>query len=172
MVTTLNPIQTNILGATLIELLNGELSDETIAAVDSIKREDVPGPLKNLVGWMHGMTTQPELRESCITSLVDEIRIASIEVLEKRREHPNAIGVDWISMYAFLQHILEGSDPETSLRANLNAGILPEVEKAPAWAAPLIHQAQASSGDDQELTLELLNILEKIIQKRRAELSK
>lgn len=172
MVTTLNPIQTNILGATLIELLNGELSDETIAAVDSIKREDVPEPLKNLVGWIHGMTTQPELRESCITSLVDEIRIASIEVLEKRREHPNAIGVDWISMYAFLQHILEGSDPETSLRANIDAGILPEVEKAPAWAGPLIQHAQASSDDDKDLTLELLNILEKIIQKRRAELSK
>jgi hypothetical protein len=172
MVTTLNPIQTNILGATLIELLNGELSDETIAAVDSIRREDVPEPLKNLVGWMHGMTTQPELRESCITSLVDEIRIASIGVLEKRREHPNAIGVDWISMYTLLQHILEGSDPETSLRANIDAGILPEVEKAPAWAELLIQHAQASSDDDQELTLELLNILEKIIQKRRAELSK
>src|SRR5574339_41868 len=86
MVNNLSPNQTKILGAALIELLNGQLSDETIAAVDSIKREDVPEPLNNLVGWMHGMTTQPELRESCITSLIDEIRIASIEALEKRKE--------------------------------------------------------------------------------------
>ncbi|HEX2993945.1 MAG TPA: hypothetical protein VHP14_03940 [Anaerolineales bacterium] len=172
MVTTLNPIQTNILGATLIELLNGELSDETIAAVDSIKREDIPEPLRNLVGWIHGMTTQPELRESNITSLIDEIRVASIEVLEKRREHPNAIGVDWISMYALLQHILGGSNPDTSLRANINAGMLPKTEQAPGWAKPLIQHAQASPGDDQQLTLELLDVLENIIRKRRAELTK
>lgn len=171
MVTTLNPIQTNILGATLIELLSGELSDETIAAVDSIKREDVPEPLNNLVGWMHGMSTQPELRESCITSLIDEIRIASIEVLEKRREHPNAIGVDWISMYILLQHLLEGGAPDTSLRANVDAGILPELEKVPAWARPLIEYTQSSSGDDRELTLGLLDILENIIRKRREQLS-
>lgn len=170
MVTTLSPIQTNILGAALIELLNGELSDETIAAVDSIKREDVPGPLNNLVGWMHGMTTQPELRASCITNLVDEIRLASIEVLEQRMGHPTAIGVDWISMYGFLQHILEGKDPDTSLRANIDAGMLPEVEKAPAWSKPLIEYAQASSGDDRELTLGLLDILENIIKKRKEEL--
>jgi hypothetical protein len=170
MVTTLSPIQTNILGAALVELLSGELSDETIAAVDSIKREDVPEPINNLVGWMHGMTTQPELRESCITSLIDEIRIASIEVLEKRSDHPTAIGVDWISMYGFLQHILEGGDPDTSLRANIDAGILPEVEKAPAWAKSLIEYAKASSGDDRELTLGLLDTLENIIKRRREQL--
>ena len=172
MVTTLSPNQTNILGAALIELLNGQLSDETIAAVDSIKREDVPAPLNNLVGWMHGMTTQAELRESCITSLIDEIRIASIEALEKRREHPNAVGVDWISMYIFLQHILEGGAPDdTSLRANVDAGILPKLEKAPAWARPLIQHAQSSSGDDRKLTLGLLDILENIIKKRKEQLS-
>ena len=171
MVTTLSPNQTNILGAALIELLSGQLSDETIAAVDSIKREDVPEPLNNLVGWMHGMTTESELRDSCITSLIDEIRIASIEALEKRREHPNAIGVDWISMYTFLQHLLEGGAPDTSLRANVDAGILPELKKAPAWARPLIQYAQSSSGDDRELTLGLLDILENIIKKRKEQLS-
>jgi len=91
--------------------------------------------------------------------------------LEKRREDPNAIGVDWISIYTFLQHIVEGGDPDTSLRANIDAGILPEVQKAPAWARPLIQYAQASSGDDRELTLGLLDILENIIKKRKEQLS-
>src|ERR1041385_3397285 len=87
-VATLTALQTTIIGAAIVELLNGELTDETIAAVDSIKREDVPEPLNNMVGWMHGMSTYQPLRESQITSLISEIRSAATEVLEKRTGNP------------------------------------------------------------------------------------
>jgi hypothetical protein len=53
----------------------------------------------------------------------------------------------------------------------VDAGILPEAEKAPTWAKPLIEYAQSSSGDDRELTLGLLDVLEHIIKKRKEQLS-
>ena len=55
--------QKQILGAAIVDLLNGELTDETIAAIDSLKREDVPAPLSDLVGMIHGMTTLPRMRQ-------------------------------------------------------------------------------------------------------------
>lgn len=62
MAVNLKTIQNQMLGAMLVELLNGELSDETVAAIDSIKREDVQGPLNNIVGMIHHMSTEPHLR--------------------------------------------------------------------------------------------------------------
>ena len=170
MAVSLKIIQNQILGAALVELLNGQLSDETIAAIDSIKREDVSGPLNDLVGWIHGMTTQPELRESCITSLIDEIRIAAIQVLEERWEHPTALGTAWVLMYELLKDLLEGSDPD-ELVQGVDKDMLPEIEQAPAWAQPLIQHAQNSPKEGKELTLELLDVLEDIIRKRREQLS-
>lgn len=170
MAVSLKIIQNQILGAALVELLNGQLSDETIAAIDSIKREDVSGPLNNLVGLIHGMTTQPELRESSITSLIDEIRIAAIQALEKRWEHPTALGTAWIVMYELLKDLLEGSDPD-ELVQGVDKEMLPEIEQVPAWAQPLIQHAQNSTKEGKELTLELLDVLEDIIKKRREQLS-
>ena len=170
MAVSLKIIQNQILGAALVELLNGQLSDETIAAIDSIKREDVSGPLNDLVGWIHGMTTQPELRESCITSLIDEIRIAAIGALEPRWEHPTALGTAWIVMYELLKDLLEGSDPD-ELVQGVDKDMLPELHQAPGWARPLIAHAQSSTAEGKKLTIALLDVLEDMIRKRREQLS-
>ncbi len=173
MATALSPIQTQILGATILELLNGELSDETIAAVDSLKREDIPTPLNNLVGMIHGMSTMPELRQSIVGMLLDEIRSASTELLEEKYwELPDPRSSAWDRMYLLLQDILQGSDPDVDLRENIQVGILPKREQMPGWAVQLIDHAEDSTASGKRLTLELLDVLENIIQKRRAELTK
>ena len=166
----LNAEDHRIIGQLLFETLSGEISQETWDATYKLGDPlQIPQPYGHLIGYTQGYALS---NKELAHDLQEEVRGVCIQLLEERWEHPDARSINWISMYAFLQHILEGSDPETSLRANIDAGILPEVEKAPAWAGPLIQHAQASSDDDKELTLELLGVLENIIQKRRAELSK
>jgi hypothetical protein len=88
MVATLKPIHAQILGATVIELLHGQLSDETINAVDSINRDDVPEPLDHVVGFMHGMTNDPDDRQECISMLLSEIADIAQEAMNKIQGKP------------------------------------------------------------------------------------
>src|ERR1041384_6010962 len=149
MVATLTALQTTILGAAIVGLLNGELTDETIAAVDSIKREDVPEPLNNMVGWMHGMSTYQPLRESQITSLISEIRSAATEVLEKRTGHP----VQWNTLYNILEQIMEGGDYNIRGNADMFAEAdLDIIDRNPAWAKPLLQHIRNSTAQGDELT--------------------
>ena len=76
-------IQTSVIGVALVEILNGELSDETIAAIDAIKRDDIPHPLNHIVGYIQGMNMDPNLRRSIVRDLNDEIRIIAEEQKEK-----------------------------------------------------------------------------------------
>ena len=161
--------EVSLIGKLLFEILAGNINQETWDALYGLgDLREIPQPCGHLISYAQGYALDGI---SLAHDLQDELRIIGMELTEPRREYPNAIGVDWISMYTFLQHILEGGDPDTSLRANIDAGILPEVEKAPAWARPLIQYAQASSGDDRELSLGLLDILENIIKKRKEQLS-
>ena len=73
MAVNIKSTQNQILGAALVELINGQLSDETIAAVDNIQRQDVPEPLRDVVSYMHGMSTMPELRHSIVKDLLREL---------------------------------------------------------------------------------------------------
>jgi len=73
MTTTLTPPPAQILGAAIVGLLDGQLSDATIAAVDNIQRQDVPEPLRDVVSYMHGMSTMPELRHSIVKDLLREL---------------------------------------------------------------------------------------------------
>src|ERR1700752_4292309 len=67
-------ISTNvIIGMALVEILNGELTDQTIAAFCWINYQEVPPPLNHLVGYIQGMNTDPTVRASQITSLMAEI---------------------------------------------------------------------------------------------------
>jgi len=140
--------QTHILGAAIIGLLNGELTDETIAAVDTLKRADMPEPFNNMVGFMHGMRTHPLLREGIITSLLVEIRGAATKVLETRYKHPNPLSGDWIVMYGILEAVLEGGDRDLRAEADLcaEAGLeSPRIDHIPAWARPLVQHINNST---------------------------
>ena len=70
---TTTPTTQSVINTLLTELLNGQLSDETIAAVDRIQRSDVPEPLRDVVGYMHGMSMMPELRHSIVKDLLREL---------------------------------------------------------------------------------------------------
>jgi hypothetical protein len=73
-----------IIGMALVEILNGELSDQTIAAVGSINYQEVPPPLNHLVGYIQGMNTDPAMRASQIISLMAEIATIAKEEREDR----------------------------------------------------------------------------------------
>jgi hypothetical protein len=121
------------------------------------------------------MSTHPPLREGIITDLIGEIRSAAVEVLDKRTQHPNAISADWIVMYGILEKIMEGGDRDLRAEADIMAEVgleSPELDHIPAWARPLAEHIQKSTTRGDELSLELLDVLEAQIQKRRAELTK
>jgi hypothetical protein len=165
--------QANILGAAIVELLNGKLTDETIAAVDTINRDDVPEPLNTMVGYMHGMSTHEPLRESQITSLLEEIRGMATEALEARVQHPSPISTEWTTLYTVLGAMLDGGDYDLRGTADImaEAGLeLVNPDRVPEWARPLAEHINTSTTQGDELNLELLDILEAQIQKRRAEL--
>jgi hypothetical protein len=84
---TTTPTTQSVINTLLTELLNGELTDETIAAVDSISSRDVPLPLRDVVGFMHGMSMLPAFRYSIINSLLIELASGCEELAKQRAEN-------------------------------------------------------------------------------------
>lgn len=76
--------QKQILGALLFELMIGQLTDETIALVDTLDRNDVPSVFNEMVGFMHGMSTEPHLRYTVITHLVRELAGEASQLADER----------------------------------------------------------------------------------------
>jgi hypothetical protein len=76
--------QKQILGTLLFELMTGEVTDETIALVDTLDREEVPPTFHEIVGYMHGMTTEPYLRYTVTTHLVRELAGEASQLAEDR----------------------------------------------------------------------------------------
>ena len=165
MATTLTTLQTQIIGTAIAEILSGELSDETISAIDSLKRENVPAPLEHLVAWIQGMNMAPDMRQSIITDLMGEISQIAQEEKEKRTGPPSNA---WAGMNYFLFEILE--DKRADLTRE-DIALLPDRDEVPGWAVSLIDYAQGTSAEDRELTIGLLKILENIIKERKEELS-
>jgi hypothetical protein len=67
------------LGAALVEVLIGDLTDETIAAVDNIQSSEVPVHLRDIVNFIHGMSTHPIVRESASRHVLGELFAAAEE---------------------------------------------------------------------------------------------
>jgi hypothetical protein len=165
MAAPLTTVQTQIIGTAIAEILSGELSDETIYAINSLKRENIPAPLDHLVAWIQGMNMAPDIRQSIITDLMGEIaQIAQDEKEKRTGPSSNA----WAGMNYFLFEILE--DKGAALTRE-DVTLLPDRDEAPGWAVPLIDYAQGTSAEGKEMTLGLLNILEDIIKERKEELS-
>jgi hypothetical protein len=79
-----------IIGMALVEILNGELTDQTIAAVGSINYQEIPPPLNHLVEYIQSMNTDPAMRASQIASLMAEITtIAKEERNNRLAEKPS-----------------------------------------------------------------------------------
>lgn len=165
MAASLTTVQTQIIGTAIAEILSGELSDETIYAINSLKRENIPAPLDHLVAWIQGMNMAPDMRQSIITDLIGEIaEIAQEEKEQRIGPSSNA----WAAMNYFLFEILESKRADLT-RADVT--LLPDRDEAPGWAVPLIDYAQGTSAEGKEMLLGLLHIIEDIIKERKEELS-
>jgi len=57
----------------LVEILNGKLSDQTLALVVAINRDDVPPPLDHLVGLLQNSSIAPKDRDWLIKASIKEI---------------------------------------------------------------------------------------------------
>ena len=122
---------------------------------------------------IHGMSTFGDVRQGNIGMMIDEIRIAAVEQLETRNDLRGAIRTEWIMLYSILKKIMDGSEFDIRGTANVlaEAGLeLAEIDHSPAWTRPLLNHIKNSTSQGDELILELLNVLEAHIQKRRAEL--
>ena len=67
------------LGAALVEVLTGSLTDETIAMVDSIQPTEVPQYLRDIVNAIQGMSLSPIVRESVSRHILGELYAAAEE---------------------------------------------------------------------------------------------
>ena len=67
------------LGAAFVEVLNGNITDETIAAVDNIRKEDVPPNLVDVYHAIRGMSAHSVVRESVSRHILGEFYAAAEE---------------------------------------------------------------------------------------------
>jgi hypothetical protein len=164
MATTLTPIQTQIIGTAIAEILSGDLSDETIYAIDSLKQENIAAPLDHLIAWIQGMNMDPNMRQSIISDLMGEIAQIAQEEKEKRT---GASSNAWAAINYLLFEMLESNNADLTRE---DIALLPDPEEAPGWAAPLISHARSTSANGKDLTIELLDILKNIIKERKEKL--
>ena len=72
------------LGAALVEVLTGNLTDETIRAVDGIQKGDVPANLVDVLHAIQGMSLSPTVRESASRNVLGEFSAAAKDALQER----------------------------------------------------------------------------------------
>lgn len=72
-----------VLGRLLMDIVHGDLTDETIAMVDRIDLDDLALPLHHLVFYVQGVSMAPFMRRSINRDLLDELRIITLEQMEK-----------------------------------------------------------------------------------------
>jgi hypothetical protein len=72
-----------VLGRLLMDIVHGDLTDETIGMVDRIDLDDLALPMHHLVAYVQGMNIAPYMRASFNRDLLDELRIITLEQIEK-----------------------------------------------------------------------------------------
>lgn len=72
------------LGAALVEVLTGNLTDETIAAVRDIQKSDVPVNLVDVLHAIQTMSTHAIVRESASRNVLGELSAAANDALQGR----------------------------------------------------------------------------------------
>jgi hypothetical protein len=74
--------QEAILGRLLMDIVHGDLTDETIELVYQVEPDDLALPMVHLVRYVHGMTRSPNMRAHINCSLLEELQIITIEQSE------------------------------------------------------------------------------------------
>jgi len=71
-----------ILGRLLMDIVHGDLTNDTIWLVDELDLEDLALPMHHLAAYVQGMTMSPDMRAHINRDLLDELRIITIEQSE------------------------------------------------------------------------------------------
>ena len=162
-----------ILGKFVIEGLNGYITDATRDELKKLGNHlELPAPYGHIVGYLRGYDTDGK---HLADELVDELRIVGMERLDARVEGPHPMGLDWVAIYNILEVVMESGDRDLRAEADMDIELglgTPEMKHTPVWAKPLVEHVYSSKTSGDELSLELLDVLEKQIQKRRTELKK
>jgi hypothetical protein len=87
--------QEAILGRLLMDIVHGDLTDETIGLVDQLDLADLALPMRHLVAYVQGLNMSPHLRASINRSLLDELRIITIEQSEDLYPSPEEEPPTW-----------------------------------------------------------------------------
>ena|SRR5687768_14689605 len=83
------------LGRLLMDIVHGDLTDETIDLVDQLDLKDLALPMHHLVAYVQGMNMSPHMRTSINRSLLDELRIITIEQSEDLYPSPEDEPPPW-----------------------------------------------------------------------------
>ena len=71
-----------VLGRLLMDIVHGDLTDETIRMVEQLDMDDLGLPMIHLVGYVQGMNKAAHMRTGINRALLDELRIITIEQME------------------------------------------------------------------------------------------
>ncbi|HET6595838.1 MAG TPA: hypothetical protein VFG81_09460 [Anaerolineales bacterium] len=171
--------QEAILGRLLMDIVHGDLTDDTIGLVDQLDPDDLALPILHLVRYVQGMSMAPHMRAHINRDLLDELRIITIEQSEdlfpSREQEPPSWRPDALIPTRALSIIkdllletLQGKIRYETLAAIDDLG---ELEDIPEPYRELLFLVQGDHQDGQEiadwLIYNLTGIIEEIKKLRR-----
>ena len=148
-----------ILGRLLMDIVHGDLTDETIELVDQLDLADLALPMHHLVAFVQGMNRSPHLRAHINSMLLTELKGITIEQQEDlfpSREQepppwrPDAPIPDRVLpvIKDLLLEILQGKIRYETLTAIDDLG---ELEDVPEPFREILSLVQGSHEDGQEI---------------------
>jgi hypothetical protein len=168
--------QEAILGQLLMDIVHGEITDETIWQVDQLDPDDLALPMLHLVRYVQGMNRSRDMRASINCNLLDELKIITIEQSEDLNpSQPEEEISTWqldalIPVRAtpiikdLLLEILQG---KISLETLTAIDDLCDLEDVPEPYHDLLAYAQGSREDGKEIADSLLYNLSMMIEQIR-----
>jgi hypothetical protein len=161
-----------ILGRLLMDIVHGDLTDETIELVDQLDPDDLALPMVHLVRYVQGMSRWPPLRTSLNRGLLDELRIITIEQQEELYPAPERELPTWrrdapipdraLSIIKdLLLETLQGKIRYETLTAIDDMG---ELEDVPEPFREILSLVQGDREDGQEIADWLIYNLSSIIE--------
>lgn len=152
--------QEAILGRLLMDIVHGDLTNETIELVDQLGTADLALPMLHLVRYVQGMNMSPNMRGYINRGLLDELRIITIEQSEDLYPpNPQEELPSWRPdapipdralpiIKNLLLEILQGRISSETLTAIDNLG---ELEDVPEPYQEILTLARDSREDGQEI---------------------
>lgn len=158
--------QEAILGRLLMDIVHGDLTDETIHLVDQLDQNELGAPLDHIVSYVHGMNVDPDMRESINRDLLDELRIIAIEQTKvlwlEEEERPNwqlDAPIPGRAACILKDLLLETLQGRIGLETLIAIDEMGELENTPEPYGELLSYAQYANENGEEISRALLQIL-------------